>query len=261
MAGVDAKDNLKAQTITLGTNAPKSDWPVNMVLGTSSTTAYEGDWGASVSGQVAILNTNTFPRQSGLSVSNDVAIVKTNYFPLQSGLNVSNRVGVLETNTAPLQSYLNTSNTVVILNTNTAPLQSYIATSNQVAINTTNLFPMQSGLNISNRVGVLESTYAPYSSTNYANSSTVTVNYAHGGTIKTTLTNNPTVLFFANDYPTNGVNRVSVDVYAGTNITPAFVVGNVTNQTAPVYSNTVPASLIFRKSGTNTLWEGSQIRR
>ncbi len=201
MAGVDAKDNLKAQTITLGTNAPKSDWPVNMVLGTSSTTAYEGDWGASVSGQVAILNTNTFPLQSGLSVSNDVAIVKTNYFPLQSGLNVSNRVGVLE------------------------------------------------------------STYAPYSSTNWAVNRTVTVSYANGGAVETTLTNNPTTIVFANDYPTNGINRVSVDVYAGTNITPQFVAGNVTNQTAPVYSNTVPASLIFRKSGTNTLWEGSQIRR
>ena len=38
--------------------------------GTSSSTAYRGDWGASVSGQVAILNTNAYPMQSGIAASN-----------------------------------------------------------------------------------------------------------------------------------------------------------------------------------------------
>ena len=48
------------------TNLP----PQSIVYGLTNYSAARGDWHASVSGQVAVLNTNTFPLQSGLAVSN-----------------------------------------------------------------------------------------------------------------------------------------------------------------------------------------------
>jgi len=80
------------------TVAAHQAWLTNVAYGTSDATAYRGDWGASVSGQVAILNTNTAPLQSYLSTSNALGIVLTNYFPLQSGLSGSNDLAIIKTN-------------------------------------------------------------------------------------------------------------------------------------------------------------------
>ena len=137
----------------------------------------------------------------------------------------------------------------------------FVAVSNQVGILNTNTFPLQSGLNVSNRVAALELPYQPYSSTNYDVAGTVTVSYANGGAVKVTMTNEPTVIVFAADYPNNGVNRVAINLYRGTNTSIGFVVGNVTNPIAPVLTNWTPAQLIFRTAGTNLPWIGSQIIR
>lgn len=89
---------------------------------------------------------------------------------------------------------------------------------------------------------------------------TCTVVYANGPMLKLTATTTPTTIYFDNSgYAlTTGVYRVGIDVWAGTN-TMAFVVDNVSNAVAPVFTNSIqPASLFFRKSCTNTIWTGRQ---
>ncbi len=115
--------------------------------------------------------------------------------------------------------------------------------------------------NATNRLTVLESTYQPYSATNYAVNGTVTVAYANGPAVKVTLTNDPTAIVFASGYPDNGINRVAINVYPGTNTSLGFMIGNVTNPTAITITNVNPAQLIFRTAGTNLPWVGGQIIR
>jgi len=86
---------------------------------------------------------------------------------------------------------------------------------------------------------------------------TCTIAYADGGAIQIDVTTNITIWFDNTAYPTNGINRVAVDVWSLTN-TVAFVDANVTNATALIFTNKSPASLFFRKSGTNILWHGRQ---
>jgi hypothetical protein len=76
------------RSVTFG-GETRTNWPDggSTVYGVIDETAYRGDWGASMSGQVAILN-------------GQVAILNTNTAPLQSFLSVSNLVenGPLITN-------------------------------------------------------------------------------------------------------------------------------------------------------------------
>jgi len=53
---------------------------------------------ASVSGQVAVLNTNATPLQSYLDTSNTVAIILTNYYTLPNGIVASNLAYTASTN-------------------------------------------------------------------------------------------------------------------------------------------------------------------
>lgn len=59
------------RSVTFG-GETRTNWPDGGSFGVTDETAYRGDWGASVSGQVAVLNTNTAPLQSFLLVSNAV---------------------------------------------------------------------------------------------------------------------------------------------------------------------------------------------
>jgi len=128
--------------------------------------------------------------------------------------------------------------------------------SGQVAIIKTNYFPLQSGINVSNRVAVLEVPYQTYSATVSPDAGgTCTIAYANGSLVKIDVSTNITIFFDNAAYPTNGVNRVGVEVWAATN-TVGFVDSNVTNVSELVFTNKYPASLFFRKTGTNNIWWG-----
>jgi len=84
---------------------------------------------------------------------------------------------------------------------------------------------------------------------------TCTVAYANGSLVKIDVSTNITIYFDNAAYPTNGVNRVGLEVWAPTN-TVAFVDGNVSNVSDLTFTDKEPASLFFRKTGTNTVWWG-----
>jgi hypothetical protein len=187
-----------------------------------------------------------------------VMILNTNTFPVQSGLNISNRVVVSETNTAPLQSYLSSSNVLAIVWTNYTPLPSYNSTSSDVSVIKTNYFPLQSGLNVSNRMAALEVPYQTYTATISPDAGgTCTITYAHGSLVRIAVDTNITLTFDNTDYPTNGINRVGVEILALTN-SVAFATSTITNATAPSGFTNGWVSLFFRKANTNTLWKGRQ---
>jgi len=101
-----------------------------------------------------------------------------------------------------------------------------------------------------------EAPYQTYSATvDPAAGETCTIVYASGSLVKITATNGLTTLTFDNtNYPTNGVNRVAVELWAGTNDI-GFASATITNVTAPTISTNDWTSLFFRKSATN-LWYG-----
>ena len=107
------------------------------------------------------------------------------------------------------------------------------------------------------RLTALEVPYQTYSATVDPDAGgTCTIVYASGSLVKITATDGLTTLTFDNtDYPTNGVNRVAVELWAGTNDI-GFAIATITNATAPTVSTNDWTSLYFRKSGTNTLWKG-----
>jgi len=106
------------------------------------------------------------------------------------------------------------------------------------------------------RIGVLEVPYQTYSATVSPDAGgTCTIAYANGSLVKIDVSANITIFFDNAAYPTNGVNRVGVEVWAATN-TVGFVDSNVTNVSELVFTNKYPASLFFRKTGTNNIWWG-----
>ena len=122
----------------------------------------------------------------------------------------------------------------------------------------TNTFPLPSGINVSNRVAALEVPYQAYSAVISAVGGTCTVTYASGSLVSITAGTSPTTITFDNtNFPTNGVNRVGVELWAGTN-TIAFLTTSITNATAPTISSNAWTDLFFRKAGTNALWKGRQ---
>jgi hypothetical protein len=196
-----------------------------------------------VSNSVAILLTNTVtkPETNGWETGSHAAFLSTN------GVNGTDTVG-----TAVSDGQVDT------VGTNEPWL---VASADGMSGCPSGAAPTGDFANVINRVTSLESSYQSYSATNYAVDGTVTVSYANGPAIKMTMTNDPTVIVFAADYPDNGINRVAINVFPGTNTSLGFVVGNVTNPVAPVITNFSPAQLIFRTEGTNLPWVGGQIIR
>ena len=108
------------------------------------------------------------------------------------------------------------------------------------------------------RVVALESPFQSFSSTNYAALGTCTITYASGALVQITATNSPTTLAFDNaNFPTNGVSRVSVELWAGTNAI-AFATASITNAVAPTISTNSWNSLFYRRSDNNAAWNGRQ---
>jgi hypothetical protein len=194
--------------------------------------------GTSISQQVAVLNTNTASLAQGAKA--DTALQP-------NGVNGTNTTGTIVSN-----------GQVTAVGTSQPWL---VASADGMSGCPSGAASTGDFANVSNRVDGLESSYQPYSATNYAIDGTVTVHYADGPAIKMTMTNDPTVIVFAEDYPDGGINRVAINVYPGTNTSLGFVVGNVTNPVAPVVTNVSPAQLIFRTVGTNLPFWGAQVNR
>lgn len=87
---------------------------------------------------------------------------------------------------------------------------------------------------------------------------TATVTYAAGSLVALVVTNElgVTIAFDNADYPTNGVNRVGLEIWASTN-SVAFDAATITNATAPTIYTNRWTSLFFRRVTTN-IWYGRQ---
>jgi hypothetical protein len=106
----------------------------------------------------------------------------------------------------------------------------------------------------------INSPYQEYDSVGEVIAGTCTVTFASGSLVKLTATNSPTVLTFDNaDFPTSGVSRVAVELWAGTN-SITFPTATITHSVAPTISTNDWTSLIFRRSGNNAVWTGGQVK-
>ncbi len=86
---------------------------------------------------------------------------------------------------------------------------------------------------------------------------TVTVAYAHGSLVKIVATNGLTTLTFDNAaYPTAGVSRVAINLWAGTNGI-GFDSLTITNETAPTIPTNAWKGLMFRRI-EGGLWYGRE---
>jgi len=87
---------------------------------------------------------------------------------------------------------------------------------------------------------------------------TATVTYASGSLVALVVTNEAgiTITFDNANFPTNGVNRVGLELWASTN-SVAFDTATITNATAPTIYTNRWTSLFFRRVTTN-LWYGRQ---
>ena len=111
---------------------------------------------------------------------------------------------------------------------------------------------------ITGDIAGLKSSYQAFTATITPDAGgTCTISYASGSLVKIDAVTGGTftVTFDNTDYPTNGVNRVGLEIWAPTNPV-AFDNATITNVTAPTITNTW-ASLFFRKVTTN-LWYGRQ---
>lgn len=104
----------------------------------------------------------------------------------------------------------------------------------------------------------LESTFETFSTTTLLPvNGTSTITYIHGPLIRIIADSTPLTLTFDNStYPTNGINRVAIELFAGTN-TIQFNTMVISNNIAPTILTNAWTSLLFRKSMTN-LWFGRQ---
>lgn len=84
---------------------------------------------------------------------------------------------------------------------------------------------------------------------------TATVVYASGSLVRIYCTNDTTLAFDSTDYPTSGVSRVAVELWAGTNSIAFDSTTINTNDFKPTVSTNDWTSLFFRRSGTNS-WTG-----
>lgn len=104
----------------------------------------------------------------------------------------------------------------------------------------------------------MKSAFQNYTATNYPGAGeTVTVAYANGNLVKVTATNGLTTFAFDNTaYPTAGVSRVAVNLWAGTNGI-GFDDGTITNETAPTIPTNAWKGLMFRRI-EGGLWYGRE---
>jgi hypothetical protein len=106
----------------------------------------------------------------------------------------------------------------------------------------------------------IDSPYQAYTSVGSVIAGTCTVTYASGSLVRLTATVSPTVLTFDNtNFPTSGVSRVAVELWAGTN-SITFPTSRITNSVAPTISTNDWTSLIFRRSGNKAVWTGGQVK-
>jgi hypothetical protein len=111
---------------------------------------------------------------------------------------------------------------------------------------------------LSGRVTVLESPYQAWTVLNPGAGETCTIAIAHGSLVSITATNGLTTIEFNNaGYSTQGVSRVAVELWAGTN-SIAFNSASITNSTAPTLNTNAWNSLFFRRTAGNAKWEGRQ---
>jgi len=128
------------------------------------------------------------------------------------------------------------------------------------AVTRTLTLPSLTAAEIAAAGGLVETPYQPYTSTGAVVNGTCTVSFASGSLVKLTAPESPTTLTFDNaGYATNGVNRVAVELLAGTN-SIAFVTATITNSTAPTISTSTWTRLIFRRSGNDSAWIGGQVK-
>lgn len=85
---------------------------------------------------------------------------------------------------------------------------------------------------------------------------TCTITYASGSLICIIANTNITLTFDNTSYPTNGVNRVGVEIWASTN-SVAFDAAVISNAVAPTIYTNRWTSMFFRRTATN-LWYGRQ---
>lgn len=100
------------------------------------------------------------------------------------------------------------------------------------------------------------SPFQEFSSSVEAVDGTATVVYASGNLVRIEATNNTEITFDNTDFPTNGVNRVWIELLAGAH-TITFNESTITNAVAPTPSTENWTSLEFRRTTTN-LWRGVQ---
>jgi len=100
------------------------------------------------------------------------------------------------------------------------------------------------------------SPFQEFSSSVEAVDGTATVVYASGNLVRIEATNDTEITFDNTDFPTNGVNRVWIELLAGAH-TITFNEATITNAVAPTPSTENWTSLEFRRTTTN-LWRGVQ---
>jgi hypothetical protein len=122
----------------------------------------------------------------------------------------------------------------------------------------TDAYPGDAGAAVSGRVDALESPYQAWTVLNPGEGETCTITIAHGSLVKIEATNGLTTIAFDNaGYSTQGVSRVGVELWAGTNAI-GFDSATITNPTAPTISTDAWNSLFFRRTADNAIWEGRQ---
>lgn len=146
---------------------------------------------------------------------------------------VDNAEGAISTNAGNIAT--NADNFTAHTNNETADIQHLTAAEKAIATN--------------------QSPYQAFSATVEAVDGTATVVYASGSLVRIYCTNDTTLAFDSTDYPTSGVSRVAVELWADTNSIAFDSTTINTNDFAPTISSNDWTSLFFRRSGTN-LWTG-----
>ena len=201
--------------------------------------------------------TNRYPLAELDALSNQIAAidgVDTNSF-----IAVSNRVAVIETNYAQLPDFIVISNLAVavsndveIVKTNYVQLPDFTAHTNNESADILHFTAAEK------LIATNQSPFQKFTATIEAVDGTATVTFAHGTLPEIHATNDTTITFDNTDYPTNGVNRVRIAVFAYTNAIGFDSTVINTNDFAPTFAtNTAEdeTALYFYRAVTN-LWNG-----
>ena len=124
-----------------------------------------------------------------------------------------------------------------------------------IGTNATSAYRGDNGYSDSNRINNLQSPYQAATVVTPADG-TATIAYASGSLVSIVPTAPVTITFDNTDFGTQGVSRVGVEIYAGTN-SVAFATATITNATAPTISTSAWSSIFFRRTA-DELWKGRQ---